>query len=98
MYEGYTVAPLHGTRPDICYAVILMSQFSVNLSEDHIQKALHIIKYVGSTLSAKIIYNGINKDGFIAYANSNWAGDRITRRSTSGNVVMLASGAITWVS
>jgi len=87
-----------GTRPDICYAVILMSQFSVNPSEDHIQKALHIIKYVGSTLSAKIIYNGINKDGFIAYADSDWAGDHITRRSTSGNVVMLAGGAVTWVS
>ena len=64
----------------------------------YVQKALHIIKYVGSTLSAKIIYNGINKDGFIAYADSDWAGDRITRRSTSGNVVMLAGGAVTWVS
>ena len=44
-----------GTRPDICYEVILMSQFSVNPTEEHINKALYIIKYVGSTLNAKII-------------------------------------------
>jgi hypothetical protein len=39
-----------GTRPDIIYAVILMSQFSANLSQDHIQKALYIVKYISTTL------------------------------------------------
>ena len=47
-----------GTRPDIAHAVIMMSQFMVNPSEEHIQKALYIIKYVGSNLKGKIIYNG----------------------------------------
>ena len=31
-----------GTRPDIVHAVIMMSQFMVNPSEDHINKGLHI--------------------------------------------------------
>jgi hypothetical protein len=29
-----------GTRPDIAYAVILMSQFMVNPSEEHINKSI----------------------------------------------------------
>ena len=34
-----------GTRPDIAHAVIMMSQFMVNPSEEHIQRALHIVRY-----------------------------------------------------
>jgi hypothetical protein len=43
-----------GTRPDIIYAVILMSQFSANPSQDHIQKALYIVRYIATTLDFKI--------------------------------------------
>ena len=32
-----------GTRPDIAYAVIKMSQFSANPSQEHFDKAIHII-------------------------------------------------------
>ena len=45
-----------GTRPDVAFAVICMSQFMTNPSEDHIKKALHIIKYIKSTINAKLIY------------------------------------------
>jgi hypothetical protein len=39
-----------GTRPDIVHAVIMMSQFMVNPSEDHINKSLHIVCYVNTKL------------------------------------------------
>ena len=45
-----------GTRPDIIYAVILMSQFSANPSQDHIQKALYIVRYIAHTIDSKIVY------------------------------------------
>ena len=32
-----------GTRPDIAFSVIKMSQFSLNPSEEHLQKALYIV-------------------------------------------------------
>ena len=38
------------TRPDIVHAVIMMSQFMVNVSEDHINKGLHIVHYVNMNL------------------------------------------------
>ena len=51
-----------GTRPDIAYAVILMSQFMTNPLDEHIQKALHSIKYVSSIANACITYNGENRE------------------------------------
>jgi hypothetical protein len=45
-----------------------MSQFAANPSEVHIQKSLHIIKYVASTLDSNITYQGATKEGFVAYA------------------------------
>ena len=32
-----------GTNPDIAFSVIKMSQFSLNPSEEHLQKALYIV-------------------------------------------------------
>ena len=63
-----------GTRPDIIYAVILMSQFSANPSQDHIQKALYIVRYITHTIDSKIVYKK-NGSGFIAYADTDWASD-----------------------
>src|SRR6266568_9444280 len=87
-----------GTRPDIAYAVILMSQFMVNPSEEHIKKALYIVKYVKSMLNAKITYNGRNKEGLIAFADADWAADVASQKSVTGNVVKLAGGPVSWVS
>jgi hypothetical protein len=93
-----------GTRPDICFSVIFMSQFSVNPSERHINLALHIVRYVASTLDAKIIYQGTRTllhgdgNGIIAYADADWGSNPINRRSVTGHLVKLAHGAVTWVS
>jgi hypothetical protein len=87
-----------GTRPDIEFAVIHMSQFSANPSEKHIQQALYIIRYVASTLDAKITYDGKSKEGFIAYADADWAGDPINRKSVTSYVVKLAGSVVSWKS
>ena len=38
-----------GTRPDIAFAVIHMSQFCANPSQEHLSQALYIVRYLGST-------------------------------------------------
>jgi hypothetical protein len=68
-----------GTRPDIVHAVIMMSQFMVNPSEEHINKALHIVRYVNTNLDGKICYDGKQQEGFIAFADADWASDQISR-------------------
>ena len=59
----------------------MMSQFMVNPSEDHINKGLHIVCYVNMNLNSKIGYDGKQQEGFIAYADADWASDHISRMS-----------------
>jgi hypothetical protein len=87
-----------GSRPDIAHAVIMMSQFMVNPSEDHIQKALHIVRYINTHSHAEIWYDGLQQEGFIAYADADWASDTISRKSVTGYIIKLAGGAVSWVS
>ena len=47
-----------GTRPDISFVVIKMSQFSSNTMEEHLQKALYIVRYLSSSKELCIVYSG----------------------------------------
>jgi hypothetical protein len=87
-----------GTRPDIAYAVIAMSQFMVDPSKEHTNKALHIIKYVKSTVNAKIVYNKGEKEGLIGYADSDWGTCKSTGKSITGYLIKLAGAPVSWVS
>ena len=44
-----------GTRPDIAYVVIKLSQFSANSSQVHLDKALYIMCYLVETQDYKIV-------------------------------------------
>ena len=76
----------------------MMSQFMANPSEDHINRSLHIVCYINTNSNAKICYNGKEQEGFIAYADADWASDPITRKSITGNIIKLAGGAVSWIS
>jgi hypothetical protein len=85
-----------GTRPNIAFAVTKLLQFAANPSKDHLAKALYICHYLISTPDYRIIYSGRKEKGFITYADSDWASDAHTCHSTTGYMVMLASGVIFW--
>ena len=64
------------TQPDIAYSIIKMSQFSANLTEEHLQKMLYIVHYLSSTMDLCICYSGLgDKNGFITYSDMDWGGD-----------------------
>jgi len=47
-----------GTRPDIAYAVTVMSQFAVNPSHENLDKALYICRYLAGTPEHCLVYEG----------------------------------------
>ena len=63
-----------GTRPDIAFPVIKMSQFMSNPTEDHLKKALHIVKYLSTMPDLALHFSGgaLSLD---AYCDSDWGGD-----------------------
>ena len=87
-----------GTGADIAQAVIRMSQISSNPSEEHLQKALYIVQYLIGTKNLCIKYDGSSEAGFVAYSDTDWAGDHETCRSTSGYAIFIGDGIVSWLS
>ena len=83
------------TRPDLAFCVSFLSRFAANPSTAHMKAAKQTLQYLKATRTLGITYNG-KKPGFYGYSDSDWAGDRATRRSTSGYLFYLYGGVITW--
>jgi transposase InsO family protein len=85
-----------GTQPDIAYAVTKLSQFAANPNKDHLDRAMYICHYLLGTSDYALVYDGKSDGGLLAYADSDWASDPITRKSTTGYLVKLANGVFCW--
>ena len=89
-----------GSRPDIAQSVGALSQHSAKPSARHYIAAKGILRYLKGTINFRITYSKHSPFGFSpdVYSDANWAGDLVTRRSTTGYVVMVAGGAVHWSS
>lgn len=93
---GSLMYAMLGTRPDIAYAVSLVSRYSANPTPAHWNAVIRIFRYLRGTVHYELVYKGSLED-LTGYTDSDWAGDS-TRRSTSGYLFNLGSGAISWSS
>ena len=89
---------LIATRPDIMFAVSLISRFMERPKEAHWQAAKRILRYVKCTKRFGILYTTSECSDLIGYTDSDWAGSVDDRKSTSGYVFHMGSGAISWAS
>ena len=86
-----------GTQLDLAFAVICMSQFCANPSHEHLNRALYIVRYLGSTKNLALRFNGANHDGFLGYTDSDWAANPDDRKSITGYVLFLANSPVSWL-
>eukprot|EP00961_Rhodomonas_salina_P178697 2410462-Rhodomonas_salina.1 len=89
------------TRPDISYAVNQCAKHMANPGEKHIIAAKRILKYLAGTKSLKLTYScssGNEANQLVCYAEADHAGDPETRKSTTGYVLLLNGGAVSWAS
>ena len=84
-----------GTRPDVAFAVTKMSQFASNPTQEHLNRALYICRYLVGTADYALVY-GTSDTGIIAYADADWGSDQVTRRSNTGLLVLLGNAAVSW--
>ena len=85
------------TRPDIAFATSMVSRFAKNPSKAHFEAVKRIIRYLNTTKDRGITF-GKGDLIIIGYSDSDWAGDRDSRKSTSGFVFMLNNGPVSWCS
>ena len=65
-----------GTCPDLAFAVTQMAKFAHNPSEDHLNKAKHIMRYLCGTCKYALVFDGQSNRGLHAYCDSSYGDDR----------------------
>lgn len=89
------------SRPDICYAVGLVSRFMECPKQSHMMVAKKILRYLRGTTDFGILfptYSSSSEGELIGFSDSDWCGDRVDRRSTMGYVFKFLDGPISWSS
>jgi hypothetical protein len=89
---------LTATRPDIMFAVHMIARFMEHPLETHMTAAKRILRYIRGTSEHGVLYKRGRQAELIAYTDSDYGGDVDDRKSTSGYIFMLGSGAVSWSS
>ncbi|PLW16428.1 hypothetical protein PCANC_18978 [Puccinia coronata f. sp. avenae] len=84
------------TRPDISFAVSKLLQFLRDPLDAHWTAALRVLNYLVSTKHLRLRLGGTLTCA--GYSDSDWAEDRLDRRSTSAYTFRIGEGSISWKS
>ncbi|GBM21320.1 Retrovirus-related Pol polyprotein from transposon RE1 [Araneus ventricosus] len=84
------------TRPDIMYAVNLLSQFQSNPGIKHWQSLLKLLGYLQSTRNYKLDLSKVNNLNLKCYSDSDFAANRDDRVSIGGYILFLDETPISW--
>ena len=87
---------LSHTRPDIAFAISVISQFMHNPKNSHLQSAYRVLKYLKATPSKGILYRRNETLRLEGYIDADWAGAVLDKRSTSGYCTLLGGNLETW--
>ena len=85
------------TKPEISYAVSMLSRFSDKKTATSCKLATHLLRYLNGHPECKIEFKGNNMD-LHCFSDADWGGDILTRRSTTGYIIFAAGGPISWQS
>ena len=87
-----------GTRPNITFAAMRLSQFNNNPTKEHMKYVKYVLHYLKGTKELKIKYDGSSDAGLIGYSDSDWGENRDDCHSTSGHVFLMENSVISWAS
>ena len=87
---------LSHTRPDIAYAVGVVSQFMHQPQVAHMDAVLRIIRYLKGTTGHGVLFKPNGHLNIQVYTDADWAGDKGNRRSTSGYFSLVGGNLVTW--
>jgi hypothetical protein len=82
------------TRPDISYAIHIVSQFMAAPRSLHYAAVLRILRYLKDTLFHGLHFSSQSSFTLQAYSDADWAGGPIDRRSTAGYCFLLGDSLI----
>jgi hypothetical protein len=89
---------LTATRPDILFSVCLCARFQSDPRETHLTAVKRIFKYLKGTPNLGLMYEKTSEYRLSGFCDADYAGDRMERKSTSGNCQLLGKNLISWAS
>ncbi|XP_070019644.1 secreted RxLR effector protein 161-like [Nicotiana sylvestris] len=98
MYRGIIRSLLYLTasRLDIVFSVGLCARFQSNPKESHLKAAKRILRYLKGTQGMVLYYPSGDNFNLIGYANVDYVGYLMDRKSTSGIAHFLGSCLNSW--
>ncbi|KAM2116753.1 hypothetical protein ACFXTH_009123 [Malus domestica] len=86
------------TRPDITFAVSLVSQFMHAPTLEHLNIFKWILRYLKGSIDRGILMRNNHSTKIHAYTDVDWAGSAIGRKSTTGYCTFVGGNIVTWKS
>ena len=84
------------TRPDISYAVHVVSQSMAAPRSPHYAAVLRILRYLKGAIFDGLHFSSHSSLTLQVYSDADWAGDPTNRRSTTGYCFLLGGSLISW--
>ena len=88
---------LTASRPDIMFSVCMCARFQANPKESHLSAVKRILRYLKHTPSIGLWYPKGASFTLLGYSDSDFAGCRVDRKSTSGGHLLECS-LVSWSS
>jgi hypothetical protein len=86
------------SRPDVMFSVCMCARFQASPRESHLKATKRILRYLKHTQNIGLWYPKGAKLELIDYSDSNYAGCKVERRSTSGTCQLLERPLVSWSS
>ncbi|KAJ9535272.1 hypothetical protein OSB04_un001631 [Centaurea solstitialis] len=100
LYRGMIGSLLYLTasRPDIMYSTCLCARYQAEPKESHLTAVKRIFRYLKGTPNLGLWYSKDSGFDLIAYSDSDFAGCKIDRKSTTGGCHLLGGKLVSWTS
>lgn len=86
-----------GTRPDVAYSINYLSRYQSCYNQTHYKYAMRVLKYLYKTKDLKLTYSdNVDCEILDCMVDSDYAGDNVDRKSTSGFIIRLFGNLIFW--
>jgi len=85
-------------RPDVMFSVCMCVRFQASPRETHLKATKRILRYLKHTQNVSLWYPKGAKFELVGYSDSDYAGCKVERKSTSGACQLLGRSLVSWSS